>query len=73
MNQVADALSRLPVDIKVEEDLGDTTNVSINKVFIGKEGREIVPRNVVDLASLGAEDECYCKLVKFFESERDWK
>ena len=72
MNQVADALLRLPVDAKVEHELGDIANVSVNKIFIGKEGTEVVPRNIVDLAALGSEDDRYCKLVEFFESERDW-
>ena len=72
LNQVADALSRLPVDAKDEYELGDIANVSVNKIFIGKEDIEVVPRNIVDLAALGSEDDQYCKQVKLFESERDW-
>ena len=53
-------------------ELGDIANISVNKIFIGREGKEVVPRNIVDLAAFGSEDDRYSDLVKFFESERDW-
>ena len=57
LNQVVDALSCLPVEPKDNYELGDIANISVNKIFIGREGTEVVPRNIVDLAALGSEDD----------------
>ena len=65
-------MSHLPVEPKDDCELGDIANISVNRIFIGKEGKEIVPRIIVYLAALGSEDDRYSDLVKFFGTERDW-
>ena len=62
-------MSRLPVEPKGDCELGDIANISVNSVLIGKEGKEIVPSNISDLAALGSDDDRYSELIKFFSQK----
>ena len=69
MNNVADTLSRLPVDESEGEgdDDGDEITTQISRVFIGKNGEEIVPNNIQDMANKGQNDKRYNRLIEFIE------
>ena len=74
MNNIADTLSRLPVDENEEgenKEGGATTQV--NRVFIGNNGEEIVPNNVQELANKGQSDNRYNSLIEFIEGEQNWE
>ena len=52
--------------------MGEITNISINRVFVGDDGQEIFMRNISDLALSGNDDDRYKALIEFFESARMW-
>ena len=68
---VADALSCFPVEDGTEEEQEEEV-ISINRVFLGQGGEEIIPHEVKDLARKGKSDEDYMHLVSFFEGTQDW-
>ena len=55
------------------EDSERGTATQVNRVFIGKNGEEIVPNNIQDMANKGQSDDRYKSLIEFIEGEQNWE
>ena len=72
-NSVADGLTRFPVDIQEEVEEEKVATVNVRRVFLGRDGEEIIPKDIEDLAAKGKEDKDYQELIRFFEGDRNWE
>ena len=70
-NNVADALSCLPMETEEEGEMSEEPIIGINRIFIGDDGQEVCPGNVEDLGTKGTTEEKYRDLIKFIEGEQN--